>query len=188
MSIEIPNEVLVWRFGGKPGNVRSQNTYTGNSGYNLFCQTNGAYLTYIDQPIGMNLGYEKTGKERKVWFRLPDNQERDLVTGEPVSFGIGGGNAFMKYVHRNVGINLDFVSELRHEWRIYLPGGEPGQPIPTGAMVAIVNDRVEPTKDFLIHLNRAPGQADVGWTTSPDWWNNVEPAVKIAIDAAKLVL
>jgi len=187
MAAEIPTEVQVWQFGGKEGNVRTQNSYTNNSGYNLFCHSNKSYLTYVDQLVGMNLGFEKAGKERKVWFRLPDGHERDILTGEPFAFAIGGGKAFMKYVHRTQGINLDFVSAPAFEWRMYLPGGELGQPVPTGALVAIVNDRVEPTKDFLVHLDRAPGQADVGWTSSPDWWGNAQPAIKLAVEAFKLI-
>jgi hypothetical protein len=188
MAVEIPTEVLIWRFAGKTGNVRSQNTYTNNSGYNLFCQTNGAYLTYVDQVIGMNLGYEKTGNEHKVWFRVPDNQERELLTGEAFAFGIGGGKAFMRYESRSQGINLDFVEKPVAQWRAYLLGGELGQPIPTGSMVAILNDKVEPTKDFMIYLDRAPGLAKVGWTSSPNWWATALPAAKLAIEAARLVL
>ena len=31
-----------------------------------------------------------------------------------------------------------------------------------------MNDKVEPTADFLVYLDRPIG-GDVGWTTSPDW-------------------
>src|SRR5262249_30964020 len=96
-TINIPSDVLIWKFGGKSGNVRAQNTYANNSGYSLFCQANGSYLTYKKQLVGLNVGYEDTGLEHKIWLRLPDNQERDILTGEPFAFAIGGAEAFLTY-------------------------------------------------------------------------------------------
>jgi hypothetical protein len=36
-----------------------------------------------------------------------------------------------------------------------------------------VNDKVEPALDFLIYFERPPGMADIGWTTSPGFWDSV---------------
>ena len=85
MDTTIPRNVMVWVFGGKPGNLRSQNKYsTGNSGdgYSLHCQSNNQYLTYAKQELGINIGYTKRASEHKIHFRLPDGAERDILSGE----------------------------------------------------------------------------------------------------------
>lgn len=185
MGLNIPGDVLVWKFGGKAGTVRAQNTYVTNGAYNLFCATNNQYLTYEKQLVGVNLGYEKSGQEHKVWVRLPDNQERDLLTGEPFAFAIGGGESFLKYWERDNGINLAWTTTPYPEWRAFIAGGEIGQPIPTGAQVALLNEKVKPTHDFLIYLDRVPGEGDVGWTSSSNWWAKASPVAKIALEAIK---
>jgi hypothetical protein len=40
-------------------------------------------------------------------------------------------------------------------------------------VVAVLNVNVKPTPDFLVYLDRHPGVADVGWTTSPNWWGSL---------------
>jgi hypothetical protein len=171
--IPLPPAVLTWQFGGKPGNLTAQNSYTPNSGYNMFCKTNRSYLTHERQALGINLGYTDDSRERKVHFRLPDGRQRAILTGEPVSFGIGGGDAFLYYKERTVGINLKWSGPPKPEWRIWGPTGEMGKPIPTGTLVALLNVNVKPTADFLVHLDRGPGVGDVGWTTSPNQiWAN----------------
>lgn len=169
----VPPSVLVWQFGGKPGNLTAQNQYTLNSGYNMFCQTNNKYLTYGKQPVGFNVVYTTDYRLCKTHFRLPDGQQRPILTGEPVALGIGGGDAFLYYSHRTAGINLKWSGPPKHEWRIYGPTGEQGQPIPTGSPVAVLNVNVEPGPDFLVYLDRHPGVADIGWTTSPNWWGSL---------------
>ncbi|MGY1823736.1 hypothetical protein [Geodermatophilus sp. SYSU D00079] len=169
----LPAPVLIWQFGGKPGNLTAQNSYTAHSGYNLFCQPKGAFLTYGEQPAGINLAFTTNPQERKVHLRLPDGQEREVLTGEPVSFGIGGGDAFLHYAERTAGINLKWSGSPRPEWLVWGATGEPGRPIPTGTPVALLNVNVKPAADFLVHLDRHPGVADVGWTTSPNWWGSL---------------
>lgn len=172
MAIQsIPEKVVVWIFGGKPGNLKSQNKYStanAGNGYNMFCQTNTQFLTYLKTNVGINLGYTTNSAEHKIHFKLPDGKEREILTGEKVALGIGGGDAFLRYAHRTVGINLEWSADPSFEWRIYGPTSEKGKPIPTGYQVAILNEKVEPEADFLVYLDR-PAGADVGWTTSPDW-------------------
>jgi hypothetical protein len=172
---DIPENVVVWQFGGKAGNVRSQNEYStaelGN-GYNMLCRTNNQYLTHQKTDVGINLGYTTNQNEHKIRFRLCDGQERDILTGERVALGIGGGDAFLRYAHRTVGINLEWAGDPVCEWLIFDATGEKGKPIPTGSWVAIINEKVEPAADFLVYLDRPGGEdnvAHVGWTTSPDW-------------------
>jgi hypothetical protein len=172
-NIEVPESVKVWKIGDGSANVRSWNNYTNNQGYNLFCQSSGQFFTYMKVPLGINLGYTSDPSVRKTHFRLPDGMERDILSGESVAFGIGGGEAFLRYAHRDVGINLKWNQEPVFEWRIFGSNNQVGTPIAESSLVAIVNDKVEPKPDFLIYFGRPPGMADVGWTTSPGFWDHV---------------
>lgn len=184
-SLTVPEQVLVWKISGKPGNVKAQNKYSAHSGYNLLCRTNQKYLTYVDASAGVNLGYITNAGDKKVHFRLPDNSEREILTGEPFALGIGGNPSFLKYAHRTVGINLEYSTQPVFEWRIYESSSESGKRIATESWIAIVNEKVEPALDFLVYLDR-PAGADVGWTTSPKWWDKIaDLAAKAAIEAAK---
>lgn len=182
----IPNEVLSWKFGGKSGNVRSQNTYTTNTGYSLQCISNNQYLSWGKQNLGINLVFMTKETDKKIHFVLPDNQEREILTGEAVALGIGGGDAFLRYAERSVGINLEWTSNPSYEWRLFDASGETGKRIATGALTAIGNANVKPSADFMIYLER-PG-ADIGWTTSPGWIDRISGAAKLSIEAAKVAI
>jgi hypothetical protein len=185
----IPNEVLEWKFGGKPGNVCSQNTYDTNTGYSLQCISNNEYLSWGKQNLGINLVFMTEEKDKKIHFVLPDNQEREILTGEAVALGIGGGDAFLRYAERSVGINLEWTSNPSYEWRLFDASGATGKRIATGALTAIGNANVQPTADFMIYLER-PG-ADVGWTSSPGWADRiiaVGGVVKSAIEIAQIII
>ena len=185
-NLEIPEKVKIWKLGGKTGNIVSQNNYSDNTGYNLFCQSNNRYLTWKKVPVGINLDFVSDAAVKKTHFRLPDGQVREIKSGELVAFGIGGGEAFLKYAHRTLGINLEWKQEPIYQWRIFGANSQLGTPIAADSPVAVVNDKVEPSPDFLIYFDRPPGMADVGWTTSPDFFNKiVSAAEKVAIEAAK---
>ncbi len=185
-QIDIPEIVKVWKLGGDTGNVRSNNKYQNNAGYNLFCTTNNKYLTWKKVPIGINLDFISNAGEKKVHFRLPDGKEREIVSGELLALGIGGGEAFLRYARRDLGINLKWSASPIFEWKIYSGNGEVGKPISFGDPLALVNMKVEPSADFCIFFDRPPGMADVGWTTSPEFWNKVaNVAIKTAIEAAR---
>jgi hypothetical protein len=167
--MEIPKEVVIWSFGGKNGNVKSQNRYTANSGYNLYCSANKEYLTYGKEPMGINIVWAGSGTDKKIHFVLPDKKEREIHTGELVAFGLGGGDAFLYYSHRSLGINLKWSNAPVFEWKIVAADGRKGVPVSEGGTYALVNVKVSPDPDFFIYLDRVPGQADIGWTTSPNW-------------------
>lgn len=100
-----------------------------------------------------------------------------------MALGIGGGEAFLYYKERDYGVNLAWSTEPVFQWSIFGPSDGP---IPADAPVAIVNDKVQPTPDFFIYFERPPGMADVGWTTSPGFWDSVgDFAVRTAIEQAK---
>jgi hypothetical protein len=67
-NVIVPNEVLVWEFGGKSGNVRSQTSYSNNTGYSLRCRSNGQFLTYAHQSFGINMDYASNGTTRNGTF------------------------------------------------------------------------------------------------------------------------
>jgi hypothetical protein len=189
-KVEIPESVRQWKIGGGAGNVRSQNNYTDNSGYNLFCQSNKKFLTWKKVPLGINLDFTTNAALKKTHFRLPDGKEREILSGESIAFGIGGGDAFLRYAHRDIGVNLKWSEKPVFEWRIFGSTNRTGTPIPKNALVAIVNDKVEPAPDFLIFFERPTGMADVGWTTSPQFLNSILNAIdrnKVKIAKAALI-
>jgi hypothetical protein len=140
--------------------------------------TNGMNLTWGNQTFGINLVYKSQG-DNKTHFRLPDGQEREILSGESVALGIGGSPAFLYYAERDTGINLKWAEqpEGKFEWRIFGADSELGKPIPENTPVALVNDKVQPNPDFLIYFDRVVG-CDVGWTTSPGFWDQVGDWVK----------
>jgi hypothetical protein len=187
-NIEIPDSVKIWKIGKDSSNIQSWNSYTDNQGYNLFCKTNGEYLTWKKVPIGINLGYTSDPNSNKTHFRLPAGAEREILSGEPVAFGIGGGEAFLKSASRDAGINLTWSKAPVFEWKIF-GSNSLGAPIPENSFVAIVNESVKPTADFFVHFGRPPGMADVGWTTSPGFWDSALAfADKHKIEIAKAVI
>jgi hypothetical protein len=182
-NIVVPETVRVWKIGVDQGNVLSWNNYTNNQGYHLFCTTNGEFLTYVDINFGFHIGWKAQG-DNKTHFRLPDGQEREILSGEPLALGIGGSPSFVKSASRNVGPDLEYVKDPAYEWRIFGADSELGKPIPQNTPVALLNDKVKPAPDFLVFFKREAG-ADVGWTTSKGWWGQVADfAEKHAVEGA----
>ena len=185
-NIVVPEKVRVWKIGDGQANVRSSNHYTNQKGYNLFCTMNRKYLTYVDVNFGFNAGFKAQG-DHKTHFRLPDGKEREILSGERVALGIGGSPSFVKYAHRTVGPNLKYYDQPGDDgfqWVIFGADSELGRPIPENSPVALVNAKVEPSPDFLVYFKR-PAGADIGWTTSQGWWDQiVDWAEKHAVEAA----
>lgn len=185
-NMEIPETVKVWKLGGKDGNIKSQNTYSEGNGYNLYCETNSKYLTWEKMPVGINLNYTANSNLKKIHIQTPDGKEREILSGEMVGFAVGGSPAFLSYTHRTVGINLEWKKDPVYQWRIFGANIALGKPIPAGSVVAIVNDKVEPAADFLVYVDRPPTLADVGWTTSPEWFNKIgNGGAKLLVKAAE---
>jgi hypothetical protein len=182
--VEVPASVRVWQIGVDAANVLSWNNYQHQQGYHLYCTTNGKFLTYEDVSFGINLDFKSAG-DNKTHFRLPDGQEREVLSGELVALGIGGSPSFLYYKEQSVGINLAYAEKPMYEWKIFGADGQLGQPIPENSPVALMNVKVEPEPDFLVNFDRQAG-SDIGWTSSPGFWDVVadvidEPKVKAAI-------
>lgn len=185
-KMEVPEAVKVWKLGGKDGNIKSQNSYSEGKGYNLYCETNSKYLTWEKMPNGINLNYTSNSNLKKIHIQTPDGKEREILSGELIGFAVGGSPAFLNYTHRTFGINLEWQKDPVYQWRIFGANTELGKPIPAGSMVAIANDKVEPAADFLVYVDRPPTMADVGWTTSPEFFNKIGNAgAKLLVEAAK---
>ena len=171
-----PIEVLQWVLSGKPGTVHAQRTYQTNTGYNQLCIPNNSFLTYGTRKLGINLVWTQDQVVRKTHFRKQDGSDGEILTGETVAFGIGGSPSFLYYRTRNVGINLKWSEAPKFEWQLFTESGNKGERIQLGQRVALLNLRVEPNPDFLVHFERAVG-INLGWTTSPDWTDVVKAAI-----------
>ncbi len=186
---KIPEEVLVWKFGNVEGNIRTDPDYEHNKGMHIKCITNGKYLTWGKQPLGINLVWHDKASDHKVHLVTKDGKRRDLLTGEPFAFGIGGGESFLCYKERSAGINLTWSENAHQEWRIFGASGKKGEPIKAGENYALVNVKVKPEADFLVHFDREmPGVCDLGWTTSPQWLNKFIKAAKAINEIRKEIL
>ncbi len=173
-TIDIPSEVIQWKFGGATGNLRSNAHYQNNKGLSLHNETKGSYLNYKDE-IGMDLGFG-SAEQKKYHLHIPDGSEREIRCGEPISLANGGGRSHIHYYHTAVGINLGWSVAPHFEWQVFAAGVKSGAPIPAGSRCALFNLKVEPKPDWLIHFKRPGG--DIGWTTSPHWYDALTDQAK----------
>jgi len=190
-DFSIPSVVKTWTIGGGSGNIRSSNSYSDNSGYTMYSSPNKEYLTYKHQDWGINLGFVGDSNRRTGHFRTPDNAERDILSGEPVAFAVGGEEKqFLFYAHRDYGINLNWSKDPVFQWRLFREDDQLGVPIQLGSVVAIMNEKGDdPDPDFFIYHKRTVG-GQIGWPSTPGFWDNVwnvakGKAGKYARDAAK---
>ena len=181
--MDIPDKVMQWKFGNAAGNLQSTAKYVNDKGLSLYSVVHKQYLNWHKETLGINLGF--TGQTQTKWhLHVPDGKKRDILCGEPIALANGGGDPYLNYHHRTVGINLDWAAKGDPQWRIFAKGVEVGKPIPIGATCAIHNEKVEPDPDFLVHFERPGG--DIGWTTSPHWYDGLTAAAKTAIKAAAI--
>jgi len=165
--MEVSEEVVIWKFGGKSGNLKSNDHYVNNQGYNLHCRDNNKFLIWERGQLSINLTFSAISQQ-KFHFSLPDGKEREILTGEPVAMANGGGDPYLRYGKQHVGINLKWVAEPLYEWRIYDATGVDGKHIETGKNYALYNVKVKPQADFLIFLEKYyPKVVNLGWPSSP---------------------
>jgi len=167
--MNIPEEVLCWKLGGKPGTVRAQRKYETNTGYNQLCKTNNEFLTWGERDFGVNLIWTQNQGLKKTHFRKQDGSDGEILTGETIAFGLGGNPSFLYYGHQTFGINCKWSETPKYEWQLFTASGNKGENIQTGEWITFLNLKVEPDPDFLIHFNRSTPAINLGWTTSSDW-------------------
>jgi hypothetical protein len=165
-TITVPPEVVVWTLNGRSGPITTQNNYSTNQGYNLFCETNREYVTWGKRTHGINMVWTSDPNLRKIHFRRQVG-EGEIRTGDVLAFGLGGDPAFLYYKKRPVGVNLDWSSSPRFEWKIISSSGNSGEMLQPGQKMAIFNMNADPP-DFLVYHERPLG-INIGWTTSPNW-------------------
>ncbi|MBK8214397.1 MAG: hypothetical protein IPK71_11665 [Myxococcales bacterium] len=134
---------------------------TGSSGdlvsddaFDLQSVVSGSSLTYKRQGTlgGINLGWDTKHGDYVTIKRQAGSGP--VKYGEPVAIRVRRGNDgnYIRYSRRDLGINLDWSSSPVYEWRI--KGGQDGQPVKAGAVIAIVST-VE--KDSLVYCYRKNG-------------------------------
>ena len=115
----------------------------------------GSSLTYKSQGSfgGINLGW--TGSHGNYVTVKRQAGAGPVKYGEPVALKVeGGGHGdFLKYEHRDHGINLSWTKNPEYEWRIM--GGTDGQPVGAGDQIAIVNNKENDSMIFCYRVNGA---------------------------------
>ena len=140
-------------------------------------------MTWGKRTHGINLVWTKDPNQKKIHFRNIHSTEKEIISGEVVALGIGGGDAFLYYAERPVGINLKWSKSPKFEWIIYNSSGVAGEKINTDTWVAIINTRLSPEPDFLVHHVR-PAGINIGWTSSPGWLDALPGSTKLATKLA----
>ncbi|UKT64508.1 hypothetical protein [Pedobacter mucosus] len=181
--MKINEEVVMWKFGGRSGNLKSNEHYQNNQGYSLYCKENRQFLIWERGQLSINFNFSNTSQQ-KFHLSLPDNQEREILTGEPFALGNGGGDPYLRYGKQNFGINLKWVAEPLYEWKIFDASGVAGKPISLSSYYAIYNTKVKPSADFLIFLEKYyPRVVDLGWPSSP---SALDTAIKVGKTGVKI--
>jgi hypothetical protein len=184
-----PENLKQWSFGSgtfapKGQAMQQKDGWEGPSerNYTLKSRDPKKFLQYEEQSVGINLGWTddaepSTADKVRRWFlNRPGSSGNPITYGEPLALGYGKSPSYIAYARRDIGINLDWFSSPKFEWR--LMGGTPGSVVKTGDYLGIYNDTSE---EFLIYFNRTAG-GDIGWPSSQTWWDQAKDK---AIAAAK---
>jgi hypothetical protein len=143
--------------------------------YNLKGKRPRKFLQHEHQTFGINLGWTDDAEPataRKVarwFFTRQGGQDQPVRYGDSVALGYGVPPSFIRYAHRDVGINLDWSNEPVFEWKLL--GGKIGHPVRTDEWLAIYNERAEGDSgrgECLIFFDRTVG-GDIGWPSSKTW-------------------
>jgi len=148
---------------------------------NLKNSTQRRFLQWEEQTFGINLGWTDNAsaatavKVSRWFFTRPNHDPSPIRYGESVALGYGVNPSYIHYVDRTVGINLDWSTAPRFEWKLL--GGRHGDPVRSGDWLAIYNQKA---RDCLIYFDRTAG-GDIGWPSSETWGEQIEDAVLQAI-------
>lgn len=126
------------------------------------------FLQYERQTFGINLGWThdataKTAVAVSRWFFTRPDTTHPLRYGDTVAMGYGTSPSYIRYANRTFGINLDWSTAPRFEWKLL--GGKTGTQVRSGDWLAIYNTV---TKQPLISFDRTVG-GDIGWPNSETW-------------------
>jgi len=134
------------------------------------------FLQWEHQTFGINLGWTDdasaaTAVRVSRWFFTRPDTTHPIRYGNTVAIGNGGSPSYIRYANRSFGINLEWSSTPRYEWKLL--GGKKGQVVRSGDRLAIYNTV---TKQPLISFDRTVG-ADIGWPNSETWGEQISDAV-----------
>lgn len=162
---------------------RASENHSDNN-YFLSNKKTGKFLQYESQTWGINLGWTddneaKTAAQVSKWFFTNKDGSGPVRYGDLVALGwTENDKPYVRYGHRNVGINLDWSDSPEFEWKIL--GGKNNEPVQLGDQVAIFNIKSEGGEVF-IYFDRTLG-GDIGWPSSETFFEQFKDAAKDLIE------
>jgi len=134
------------------------------------------FLQWEPQKYGIHLGWTDDASPTTAvavsrWFFTRTDTTHPIRYGDTVAMGYGISPSYIYYVDRTFGINLDWSTAPRYEWKLL--GGRIGEEVRSGDWLAIYNTV---TKQPLIYFDRTFG-ADIGWPNSETWSQQLADAV-----------
>jgi hypothetical protein len=139
------------------------------------------FLQWEEQTFGINLDWTSDAEPATAvrvsrwFFTRPTDDSSPIRYGQSVALGYGISPSYIHYVERTLGINLDWSSTPRFDWKLL--GGKIGEEVRSGDWLALYNQTAQ---DCLIYFDRTVG-ADIGWPGSETWTQEIEDAVMQAI-------
>jgi len=139
------------------------------------------FLQWEEQTFGINLGWTSDAspataiRVSRWFFTLPTDNSSPLRYGQPIALGYGISPSYIHYADRTFGINLDWSTTPRFEWKLL--GGKIGEQVRSGDWLALYN---QTAGDCMIDFDRTVG-ADIGWPSSETWTDQILDAVMQAI-------
>lgn len=134
-----------WKILGKGAEVKAGSTYT------LSNNSTHESIRYGKRTWGINLVWNKSTALNNIRFEVKGGGKGVLKYGDKVAIHVLNGG-YLKYQHRDVGINLAWSTPPVYEWVIL--GGKKGTPVKTGALLSLFNER---ENDFMIWAQRPAG-------------------------------
>ena len=130
------------------------------------------FLQWEPQTFGINLGWTDDASPATAvavsrWFFTRSDTTRPLRYGDTIAMGYGTSPSYIRYANRTFGINLDWSSTPKYEWKLL--GGRIGTEVRSGDWLAIYNTV---TQQPLISFDRNVG-ADIGWPNSERWEDQI---------------
>lgn len=139
------------------------------------------FLQWEEQTFGINLGWTSDAEPATAvrvsrwFFTRPADDSSPIRYGQSVALGYGISPSYIYYAERTFGINLDWSSTPRFDWKLL--GGKIGEEVRSGDLLALYSQTAQ---DCLIYFDRTVG-ADIGWPGSETWTQEIEDAVMQAI-------
>ena len=163
--------------------LRAKPDFTGpaDRNTNLKNSLTRKFLQWEEQTFGINLGWTDDAspatavRVSRWFFTRPADDSSPIRYGEPIALGYGISPSYIYYADRTVGVNLDWSSTPRFDWKLL--GGKAGQEVRSGDWLALYN---QTARDCLIYFDRTVG-GDIGWPSSETWTEQIEDAVMQAI-------